>query len=310
MSNCLRTLATARTGITRTVTRSAKRPKTLPPDKPDASRRALNGTNQTGGAPRRMGNLPHNLRIPIRHESSHPVGTADSGLFAVYPQYELVASINSRLSKSSEFADTATENWHVGLIMRVVCCHMVVGLAVVLTSTGCQPRRLAPVGRSQTSVNTTTSAAGTTTVAPVADTEIPPVSNNELEKQEDQDRTYPITFDDLELEMKEDSVFDPSLLTARVKELVGRKVRIRGFIYPSIMQLTGITSFPLVKNTECKFGPGGTAHHIIVVDMQEGMSTSFTVRPIALEGTLSLRPFDGPDGNTWAVYHMVGENVD
>jgi len=183
-------------------------------------------------------------------------------------------------------------------------------LAVALTAVGCQPRRLAPIGQSRTSVSATTSAANTTTVSSAPDTEEPPVSGNEPDTKEDQDRTYSITFDDLELKMKEDSIFDRSLLTDRAKELVGRKVRIRGFIYPSIMQQTGIISFPLVKNTECKFGPGGIAHHIIVVDMLEGLSTSFTVRPIAVEGTLSVRPWDGADGNTWAVYHMVGEKVD
>jgi len=118
-----------------------------------------------------------------------------------------------------------------------------------------------------------------------------------------------ITFDDLELKMGEDAVFDPALLTPRVKELEGQRVRIRGFIYPSVFQQTGITQFPLVKNTECKFGPGGIAHHIIVVELKAGVSTAFTVRPIAVEGVLTVRPWTGPDGNTWTVYHLVGENV-
>ncbi len=125
----------------------------------------------------------------------------------------------------------------------------------------------------------------------------------------DDGRAIPITFDDLQLEMKEDSVFAPALLTARVKQLDGRRVRIRGFIFPAIFQQTGITRFPLVKNTQCKFGPGGLAHHIILVDLQQGLSTSFTVRPIAVEGRLTVRPFDGPDGMTWTVYHLAGDRV-
>jgi len=122
-------------------------------------------------------------------------------------------------------------------------------------------------------------------------------------------RPIPITFDDLHLEMKEDSVFDPRLLTPRIKLLDGQRVRIRGFIFPSILQQKGITRFPLVKNTECKFGPGGIAHHIIMVDLRPGVSTSFTVRPIAVEGLLTVRPWTGPDGMTWTVYHMLGEKV-
>ena len=123
-------------------------------------------------------------------------------------------------------------------------------------------------------------------------------------------QAVPITFDDLKLEMEADTVFDRSMLTERVEELDGRRVRIRGFLFPSVFQQTGITSFPLIKNLQCKFGPGGQAHHIVIVDMKPGLSTSFTVRPIAVEGILTVRPWNGPDGNTWALYHMVGEKVD
>lgn len=158
--------------------------------------------------------------------------------------------------------------------------------------------------------NATTLAANTTTASPAPDNEPAPLPEIEAESDRERDQTALITFDDLELKMEKDSVFDQSLLTDRVKELIGRRVRIRGFIYPSIMQQSGITKFPLVKNTECKFGPGGIAHHLIVVDMQEGTSTSFTVRPIAVEGFLSLSPYEGHDGNTWAIYQMVAENVE
>ncbi len=194
--------------------------------------------------------------------------------------------------------------------MRVVRCLVSLVLAVSLVGIGCQPRRSAPIGLSSNSSNATTLAATTTSVSAVLDKAELPVSGNESETEKERNRTSSISFDDLELKMKEDAVFDRSLLTERAKELEGCRVRIRGFIYPSIMQQTGITKFPLVKNTECKFGPGGVAHHIIVVEMQEGSSTSFTVRPIAVEGILSVRPYDGADGNTWAIYHMVCEKVD
>jgi len=185
---------------------------------------------------------------------------------------------------------------------------MPVVLTVLLAVAGCQPHIPAPDGQSPNPDNTTTLAANTTTVPSVPDSEGPPVVVGESEAGRDQMAL--ITFDDLELKMEKDSVFDRSLLTDRVKELMGRKVRIRGFIYPSIMQQSGITEFPLVKNTQCKFGPGGIAHHLIVVKMQEGASAEFTVRPIAVEGLLSLRPVKGYDDNTWAIYHIVGEKVE
>lgn len=187
---------------------------------------------------------------------------------------------------------------------------MCVALGIALAAAGCQPRIPAQVSQTTNSDNATTSTANTTTVPSVPDSEGPPAPESEPDSDRKRDQLVLITFDDLELKMAKDSVFDRSLLTDRVKELDGRRVRIRGFIYPSIMQQSGITKFPLVKNTQCKFGPGGIAHHLIVVEMQEGSSTSFTVRAVAVEGRLSLSPFEGPDGNTWAIYHMVGEKVE
>ena len=124
------------------------------------------------------------------------------------------------------------------------------------------------------------------------------------------DELVAITFDDLKTEMPPDSKFAPSMLPDKVAQLDGRRVRIRGFIFPSIMQQDGIREFPLVMNTRCKFGPGGQAHCIILVNLAEGVTTSFTVRPVAVEGRLRVAPWEGPDGNTWSLYHMAGERVD
>ncbi len=118
-----------------------------------------------------------------------------------------------------------------------------------------------------------------------------------------------ITFDDLELKMPLDSMFDRKLLTDRAQQLDNQKVRIRGFIFAGgVFRQTGITSFPLVMNTQCKFGPGGFAYCVIMVDLNDGVSTDFTTRPVTVEGTLSVRPFDSA-GFTWSVYHIQGTRV-
>jgi hypothetical protein len=126
----------------------------------------------------------------------------------------------------------------------------------------------------------------------------------------DKDQLRPITFDDLKVNIQADQLFEPWMATDRVRELDGQRVRIRGFFFPAIFQQTGIKSFPLVMNTDCKFGPGEQAHHVILVEMIDGASTSYTVRPIAVTGRLTLAPWTGPDGNTWALYHIAGERVD
>ncbi len=123
-------------------------------------------------------------------------------------------------------------------------------------------------------------------------------------------RPVAVTFDDLELKMQLDTKFDAKLLTDRAKELDGERVSIKGFIYAAgIFQQTGIRRFPLVKNTQCKFGPGGLAYCVILVTLKEGVTTNFTLQPVTVEGILKVEPFDGPDGNTWSVYRMVGERV-
>ena len=198
-----------------------------------------------------------------------------------------------------------------------------IAVSLCLAASGCQDASPASAtslsnGKSPTDRPATDAGSGNRTPA---DSLLGEESNQTVEPRHEREprplpavphdgRAIAITFDDLQLEMKEDSVFDPAMLTARVKQLDGQRVRIRGFIFPAIFQQTGITRFPLIKNTQCKFGPGGLAHHIILVDLQPGLSTSFTVRPIAVEGLLTIRPFNGPDGKTWTIYHMAGDKID
>jgi hypothetical protein len=118
-----------------------------------------------------------------------------------------------------------------------------------------------------------------------------------------------ITFDDLELDMPLATLFDRSMLTPRAAELDNQLVRIRGFMFAGgVFQQSGIKSFPLVKNTECKFGPQGLAYCVILVELDEGVTTNFTTYPITVEGTLTVRPFNA-GGFTWSVYHLQGRRV-
>lgn len=116
-----------------------------------------------------------------------------------------------------------------------------------------------------------------------------------------------ITFDDVKLDIKENMVFDESMLTDRVRELEGKYVRIRGFICAqATFQQRNIQQFILIKNTECKFGPDGQFHHVMTVHLQPKDAIDFTIRPITVEGILKLDPKTGPDGNTWSLYRLEG----
>ena len=101
-------------------------------------------------------------------------------------------------------------------------------------------------------------------------------------------------------------VFQPTQLTDRVKELVGNTIDVTGFIHPgTTFKTKGITQFILIRNLQCKFGPGGQFHHNLRINMKEGQTTSFTTRPVSVEGVLSIQPYEGPDGKTtWSIYYL------
>lgn len=118
-----------------------------------------------------------------------------------------------------------------------------------------------------------------------------------------------LTFDSIKFPMKKGDKFKRSMLTKKIEDLNGRRIRIRGYILPSFQQ-KGIKQFVLVRdNMECCFGPGAALFDCIVVEMAKGKSASFTVRPVAVDGVFSVRPFKGPDGKCLAIYHLNGQSV-
>ena len=113
-----------------------------------------------------------------------------------------------------------------------------------------------------------------------------------------------ITFDDLNLGMREDMVYRPFLLTDRVKELEGKRLSIIGYMHPGVETTRNIKEFILLKNTECKFGPGGQADHLAEIHLADGHSTALTTKPVKVEATLKIEPYQGLDGNTWSIYRL------
>jgi hypothetical protein len=121
--------------------------------------------------------------------------------------------------------------------------------------------------------------------------------------------TKDITFDDVKLDLKTGQPFKRALLTPAVKKLDGTPVRIRGYILPSFQQ-TGIKQFVLVRdNMQCCFGPGAALHDCILVEMSGNATADFTIRPVSVAGTFSVREVVGPDGAHLAIYHLDGTEV-
>jgi hypothetical protein len=117
-----------------------------------------------------------------------------------------------------------------------------------------------------------------------------------------------ITFDDLNLGMQADVVFRDFMLNDRVKELAGQRVSLVGYMHGGVSSKT-IDNFVLLKNNQCKFGPGGQADHLARVFLREGKHVDFTSSDVKVEGTLRIDKFDGPDGNTWAIYRLDDAQV-
>ena len=118
-----------------------------------------------------------------------------------------------------------------------------------------------------------------------------------------------IDFADLNLGMESDQVFRPFMLTERARELDGQVVRISGYMDAGVLQQEGFRDFVLLRNTECKFGPGGQADHLVHVEVKEDINTKYTDKVISATGLLLIEPFQGDDGNTWAIYKLQATAV-
>jgi len=118
-----------------------------------------------------------------------------------------------------------------------------------------------------------------------------------------------ITFDDLNLGMQADIVFRDFMISERVHDLEGKRISIVGYMHGGQSAQRGIKEFILLKNTQCKFGPGGQADHLTNVILKPESSIAYTASPVKVEGTLKLAPFQGPDGNTWSIYTIEDAQI-
>jgi hypothetical protein len=119
-----------------------------------------------------------------------------------------------------------------------------------------------------------------------------------------------ISFDAVKLNLKKGDPFKRSLITPAIEKLDGNRIRIRGYILPPFQQ-TGLAHFVLVRdNMACCFGPGAAIYDSMIVDLRPGVTTDYTVSPVAVEGTFNIHEVEGPGGNAISIYHVTGEKVE
>lgn len=176
-----------------------------------------------------------------------------------------------------------------------VCLFLVALTAVV---GGCDSSPAEAVSATQTAAGT--SATPRPKLLPGAKTKV-------LERAGD--REYDKTFDDLRFDLDVGAPFRRAMLSESINALDGQRIRIRGFILPTPQQ-RGIKQFVLVRDNQvCCFGPGAALFDCILVEMQEGATAKYTIRPVAVTGKFGIQEFIGPDGRHLAIYHIAGESV-
>jgi hypothetical protein len=118
------------------------------------------------------------------------------------------------------------------------------------------------------------------------------------------------TFDDLKFPMEKTDPYFRSLLTPTIEELFGKRIRIRGFMYPTLKR-KGLTAFVLVRdNLECCFGPGAALFDCIRVLVRTGESAEYSFRPVTVTGVLKYEEFTDFDGVIRAIYLLEDSQVE
>lgn len=118
-----------------------------------------------------------------------------------------------------------------------------------------------------------------------------------------------IAWDELEVGIPADSVFEAWMMKTSIKALDGKLVRIIGYMHGGVPVRKGIREFVLLRNIDCPFGQQGEAHHAMMVELQGDLRAEYTSQPFAIEGIFRIQPMTGPDGNTWALYRLEGTAI-
>ena len=118
------------------------------------------------------------------------------------------------------------------------------------------------------------------------------------------------TFDDIKFEMEKTDAFRRTMLTPQIEGKFGSRIRIRGYIFPTLKK-RGLKQFVLVRdNLECCFGPGAALFDCILVEMQPDKTAEYSIRPVAVTGKFRFEEFYDAEGVVRAIYRLDGEQVE
>jgi hypothetical protein len=132
-------------------------------------------------------------------------------------------------------------------------------------------------------------------------------------KTEGPEGAWRVSYDDLDL-LKELNM-DPvpadaaTKMPAWLKGLEGKRVRIRGFMYPTFSQ-TGIHAFGLARDNQiCCFGRNPKIYDVFDVQLRDGVTTDYLPnRPFDVVGVFHIRP-EAEEGKLFRLYEMDDATV-
>jgi hypothetical protein len=117
-----------------------------------------------------------------------------------------------------------------------------------------------------------------------------------------------ISYDDLQIDPAQPDPVSPE----QVKELDGKKVFIKGYVYqPTGGQKSGLKRFILVRDKgQCCFGGNPKITDMIEVNLEGDLEAEFNMQMRKLAGTFRIEPGQGMHGLAGALYHLDADHLE
>ncbi|MBC8290202.1 MAG: hypothetical protein H8E37_07785 [Planctomycetes bacterium] len=151
-------------------------------------------------------------------------------------------------------------------------------------------------------------------VASLAATAVFFVNSLNVVAQRPPERVFDVEFDELATDLKRTGSFDLAAIPARVRRFDGQRVRLRGYMCPTLLD-EGITTFLLFPETKTGKWYGWHSltpipmHYLIRVDMKAGSTTTYEwAKPLIIEGRFRIKPM-GQDGELIYIYWIEDATV-
>ena len=132
-------------------------------------------------------------------------------------------------------------------------------------------------------------------------------------KSEGPEGAWRVSYDDIDLlkilNMDPVPANADTMMPAWLKGLEGKRIRIRGFMYPPFQQ-TGIHAFGLARDNQiCCFGRNPKIYDLFDVLLRDGVTTSFVPnRPFDVVGLFHIRP-EVEAGKLYRLYEIDDATV-